>query len=567
MSNRVNSVRKAQNERLINNLEGAGLPAALADLHLSIKIDTTDTINELPKKLFTSVKGKLQKGLYGMTVEQVQDYADSISFGQQKIVTIRPLSNKEGDYYFIKLLFAVLRMKPSDENIESFIPAEICIQDEKGEKIGYTFVRHSLKKTFHGTRRKLTGMDGRYHNYEYLFDLATLLSNTLIKNSLVQFALLNEEVIQYSFVKHLIESSHHTVGEQKYFSIPFVEPFKTDCLKLIKEYHLADGYEVNEKIFHGSIVEDFYFAQADNPSTLFHNGHSHFEKIVTLEMLLSLNYIQEKTKRENDEITEHARAFETKKHINLSHQARMKENAFLARYEYVELDSDTDLDKFHTLEKEFRALTKKVFIPYSDGSFRIKKLGRHRAAGIYFSHVNATIFDLDHPDAFVHEMMHQIDYTMMLGNKKRGLLSETIAFRPIIEKYKELVQRSINELPDDHFFKTLWKGKTKYNASYYFQPTEIFARSGELYFHHKGIETSFLKSNYTGCEYPHDESYINLITEYFDRLFSMFEMTSEKSREEKKVAAASSPTPFKPTEVEWNIKVKEDEGQLSFELF
>ena len=567
MSNRVKSVRKVQNERLVNNLEGAGLPAALADLNLNIKIEATDTINELPKKLFTSVKGKLQKGLNGMTLEQVQEYVSTISFGQQKILSIRPLSNSGGDYYYIKLLFAILRAQPTDEQIESFVPIEICMQGERGEKIGYSFLRHSIKKTFHGTRRKLTGMEGRYHNFEYIYDLATLLSNTLIKNSLIQFALLNEEVIQYSLAKHLIESSQYTVGEQKYFSIPFVEPFKTDCLKLIKEYHLADGYEVTEKIFHGSTVEGFYFAQADNPATLFQNGFSDFEKIVTLEMLLSLNYIQEKTKRENDEITEHARAFETKKHINLSHQARMKENAFLSRYSYVEIDNDVDLEKFHTLEKEFRSLKEKVFIPYSDGSFRIKKLGRHRAAGIYFAHANATIFDLDHPDAFIHEMMHQIDYTMMLGNKKRGLLSETIAFRPIIEKYKELVQRSINELPDDHFFKILWAGKTKYNASYYFQPTEIFARSGELYFHHKGIETSFLKSDYTGCEYPHDESYINLITEYFDRLFSMFEQTSEKPRVERKVVAASSPTPFTPTEVEWNIKVKEDEDQLSFELF
>src|SRR5699024_4230619 len=149
-------------------------------------------------------------------------------------------------------------------------------------------------------------------------------------------------------------------------------------------------------------------------------------------------------------------------------------NEFLGKYGYVEIDNDVDLNKFEKLSQEFKELSHKIYIPKADDhSFRIKKLGKHRAAGIYFSGMKSTIVDIDNPDAYIHELGHQIDYTLGKGS----LISASLSFRHIIDEYKVLIRDAVNELDNDNSFKKSWFGNSSYNGDYYFQPTEIMARS------------------------------------------------------------------------------------------
>jgi len=62
-------------------------------------------------------------------------------------------------------------------------------------------------------------------------------------------------------------------------------------------------------------------------------------------------------------------------------------------------------------------------------------------------------------------------------------------------------------------------GKSKFNLGYYFQPTEIFARSGEIYLNQKGIKNSFLKESYKGFQYPNDAEYLRELNRYFNTFF------------------------------------------------
>lgn len=75
----------------------------------------------------------------------------------------------------------------------------------------------------------------------------------------------------------------------------------------------------------------------------------------------------------------------------------------------------------------------------NDHSFRVK-IRQNKADGVYVSSpVRALIVDIAAPNSFAHECLHLIDYTVM---KDSTLLSEGIRFRPIVDRYIELVSKS-----------------------------------------------------------------------------------------------------------------------------
>ncbi len=548
MSNRVNSVRKKQ--LLKDNMNKRGISGPLADLDLNLNIKYS-TSGELYQKLNSSIKRRVNAMLPNISTQEFLDFINSIN-GNRKIKDIRIL---DYDDMQVRLLYACLGDLPDRNLYEKDVPLELVYQDFDGEEYkGYTFLRKPMKKQFHWTKRKLKGT--RY-DFDWIFDLSNLILEFFLPNALEKFAIANERIIQYKFVNYLLNTHRYNAGYE-IKKVPTKEPFKTAFLEICEEFSLLEGVAYEEGTKMDAYEKYFFFQEGekvgDVPKRLEQVQNSFLRPIVLKEFVEAYDYAKEKTKRSIDDEAAYARAFETKKHINLSHQRRMKNNAFLNRYASVELDNDVDLDEFTKLEREFRELCNKVFVPYSDGSFRIKKLGRHRAAGIYFSHANATIFDLDSPDAFIHEMAHQMDFTLVKGS----MLSESLAFRPIIDKYKEVVLNKIEQLPNDNPFLVQWRGSTKYNKSYYFQSTEIFARSYELYIHHKKIETSFIKSSYNGYEYSNDEQYIKLVTKYFDNLLSMFGASQPK---EEKAASKPSSAP----KVDYEIELIEGEkGQLAF---
>ena len=99
-----------------------------------------------------------------------------------------------------------------------------------------------------------------------------------------------------------------------------------------------------------------------------------------------MSNIREKTRQIMNEHSSYAKAFQTKKNISPATLSMMKDNQFLWMYGEVELDNDVHLQKFQTLEMEFTELRTQLKLKQAlDHSFRIRKLGRHKAAGLYYS--------------------------------------------------------------------------------------------------------------------------------------------------------------------------------------
>ncbi|MVX63650.1 hypothetical protein GKZ28_08070 [Clostridium chromiireducens] len=217
--------------------------------------------------------------------------------------------------------------------------------------------------------------------------------------------------------------------------------------------------------------------------------------------------------------SEVARAFETKKNIPQKIINVMNNNKFLENFSYVELDSDTDLNKFKLVEKEFLRIRKLFDMDkIKKAELRIRKLGKHKALGLYYPTLKCLCVDITSPSSFMHEFGHHLDYT--LSDRPLSLQYD---FRSILRAYTKRY--------DSHLECNPYLNRKR---NYFLTPTEIFARTFEIYLVNKGLSTSFLKdkddmdisNGYPGM----DEEFISSINSYFDRFnFNFFELNKEEA--------------------------------------
>lgn len=182
----------------------------------------------------------------------------------------------------------------------------------------------------------------------------------------------------------------------------------------------------------------------------------------------------------------YAKAFNTKKNIPDKIKAVMANNTFLETFSYIELDESVDIEKFYLIENEFEKIKDILkldrFIK-KDAELRFKKLGKHRENGLYFKEQNCICIDIDSPSSFIHELGHLIDNKMGL-NESASVSSE---FRLLAIKYiKELEKNS--ELLNEEKLKEYKRNRMNYHT-----PTEVFARTFEMYLSKsKRLITSFI---------------------------------------------------------------------------
>ncbi|MBY6828835.1 hypothetical protein HYH38_16500 [Clostridium botulinum] len=218
--------------------------------------------------------------------------------------------------------------------------------------------------------------------------------------------------------------------------------------------------------------------------------------------------------------SEVARAFETKKNIPKKIFNVMNNNKFLENFSYVELDSDTDLSKFKLIEKEFLRI-RKIFDmdKIEKAELRLRKLGKHKALGLYYPTLKCLCVDITSPSSFMHEFGHHLDYT--LSSKPLSLQSN---FRSIIRAYTQRYDSQIGQ--SSYLIK---------KRKYFLTPTEIFARTFEIYFVNKGLKTSFLsdkKEMNINRGYPEmDNEFISLINSYYDSFDLNFDVLTEIQEE------------------------------------
>lgn len=139
----------------------------------------------------------------------------------------------------------------------------------------------------------------------------------------------------------------------------------------------------------------------------------------------------------------------------------------------VEVDTEKyegkvfDYEKFSEVEKDFAIIYDQLPKTLAKPELRFRKLGKHKASGLYSPFLNIIAVDVRMTNSFVHEYGHYLDFKY-----QNNVLSNSLLFAPFIKMYRENLS-ALNE--------TFCVSKKM--IDYFNIPTEIFARGFELWVH------------------------------------------------------------------------------------
>ena len=220
-----------------------------------------------------------------------------------------------------------------------------------------------------------------------------------------------------------------------------------------------------------------------------------------------------------------ARAYTTKRNIPNHILKEMKNSELNEYFGFIEFDEEVDLSLVDKIVNEFKSLNHHVFNDFKckNVSLRFRKLGKHRATGLYYPSISTMVVDFRYPQSFTHEYFHLIDDA--LGN-----LSLSYDFSRIAMRYQYLLTKTVKDSKKEGSSEIILKGK--YDLGYYLRKCEIFARCGEMYlFRNLHVVSSLLKPEETKyfC-YPEDEELDGLIEEYYGNLLKSLSTNKRESR-------------------------------------
>ena len=220
-----------------------------------------------------------------------------------------------------------------------------------------------------------------------------------------------------------------------------------------------------------------------------------------------------------------ARAYTTKKNIPTHILREMKNSELNNYFGFVEFDEDVDLKLVGKIVEEFKRINHHVFHDFQckDVSLRFRKLGKHRATGLYYPTLLTMVVDFRYPQSFIHEYFHLLDD--VLGN-----LSLKFDFSPIAMRYQYLLTKRVKESKEEGSSEIILTGK--YDLGYYLRKCEVFARCGEMYlFRNCKVVSSLLKPEETKlfC-YPEDKQLNELIEDYYSKLLSSLDNLKKEDR-------------------------------------
>lgn len=191
---------------------------------------------------------------------------------------------------------------------------------------------------------------------------------------------------------------------------------------------------------------------------------------------------------------------QSKINLDLAKKSSLREN-----FRHIEIDDDVDPVEFADFERSFNEIKDKLpKIPNGlQPELRLRKLGRHKANGIYFPHKNTVAIDVRTSEAFIHEYSHMIDIAV----KDNASLSKE--FDVIGREYVERLD----------------KVEAGNKADYYSTRTEIFARGMEIYAHERlGIDNRLLnpermKDRFDYRPFQESPELKQRLFEYYDKIF------------------------------------------------
>lgn len=299
---------------------------------------------------------------------------------------------------------------------------------------------------------------------------------------------------------------------------------KKSELKMAEDYKRR-GYEVPEELA-GWIAEQYgieqmyigkcgmiagfplYLVDSNDWGSLgmYVNGEAFAEAFCRLRLIEGQKKLQDEQARKL--ASDYAEVYVTKKNIPAKTVNAMSASALNHYFGYVEFDEDVDLTRVHEFEEDFAALQTILHQPcLKDYELRLRKLGRHRAAGLYFPTLRCLCVDLRMLWSTAHEYFHLLDYHY-------GNLSQKASFEPVYSRYSELLKRDREQIS------MICKG-SKYNMDYYLMPTEVFARCAEMYLVRiLTVENSLVEpDSKKSFAYPDDEELMENIKRYFGDVF------------------------------------------------
>lgn len=208
----------------------------------------------------------------------------------------------------------------------------------------------------------------------------------------------------------------------------------------------------------------------------------------------------------------YAKSYMLKKTITQKAQKAMENSLFNDYFGFVEFDIDTDLNKVEEIAKEFQAVKETYFpsVDSKENAIRFRKLGQHKALGLYYPSLACLCVDIHSPSSLIHEYGHLIDYCY-------GNLSDKAEFCTVSKLYIEQLDKA---LETDEALQKKMKSGSKYNRAYYTMPTEIFARCFELYVSQcLGVRNSIVPATFPqeGI-YPANPQMLETISQYFASL-------------------------------------------------
>lgn len=168
-------------------------------------------------------------------------------------------------------------------------------------------------------------------------------------------------------------------------------------------------------------------------------------------------------------------------------------------------------EEFSKVEQDFLAVLDKLPQAKAQPELKFRRLGKHKAWGIYSPALNILAVDVRHTESFIHEYGHYLDF-------KHGdeVYSEMSTFFPIIKAY----EKKLSELAEDSKYAQKLTAK---RMSYYLIPTEVFARAFELWV--SGTIVSDATIIYSTETYNNQPEYIafshikELVFSFFNAIF------------------------------------------------
>lgn len=163
---------------------------------------------------------------------------------------------------------------------------------------------------------------------------------------------------------------------------------------------------------------------------------------------------------------------------------------------------DFDYNEFRNVEEAWEKIVDRLPQGMVSPELKFRKLGKHKATGLYHPTFNIIAVDVRDTTSFIHEFGHYLDFTYQGGEEECSLQDD---FADILASYQDTLPRNTSKYA---YFKT---------------PTEVFARGFELWVFETLISDSPLlqdkRAYYGAPEYLAFKNCKKELINYYNNLF------------------------------------------------